>query len=408
MNTRLGVLLMASTVPLAAATPLPAQITWNTLAPPGQGFSIEVPGVSQPTGEPGHYVYNLEDWAFIIKVDAVSPAIREFVEKRQQEPLAWFLDKIAHGLTKNETARVISLSAAEFDGYPSRLISLEDRTETTEIEGIDRLVLTEEHLYMLITVGRKGTPRADAERFLGSFRLIKSPSSPSTTSATPAVSSTNPLVTKMAGPMRVVARLIAQEQLNPGIDQMVQRAPPAEALGDRWNSSHPAWQQARASITDRIARMFEIYETSGEVEQALEAELSQSPGSERDVLAAALNGPAGGAILRNCGAIEFVSTVMASDPNGPKAGERAWGDKMRALKKVFDERSGAQMPQDDGTHQAEVSEYLNGPTHSLSMGLWSAVVGKATNQLVGAINLMMFDDRENIWREIEQAIADAK
>jgi len=66
------------------------------------------------------------------------------------------------------------------------------------------------------------------------------------------------------------------------------------------------------------------------------------------------------------------------------------------------------MPKDDGTHKDELSKYLASPAHQFHMGLWSSVVGKATVDLDGAINLMMFDDRDNIAREIEAAIAEAK
>jgi hypothetical protein len=409
MKNRLGALLVASVVPLVAATPTRAQTRWSTFAPAGEGFSIEVPGEPVPMGEPGHYVYGVNDWSFIIKVDPVSPTIRELVEARQREPLAWFLDRIGRGLTNHGKATVVSSSSADFEGYPSLLISLEDQGEGLVVEGIDRLVLTEEHLYMLITVGRKGSPRADAERFLGSFRLVKTASAPTASrpSAEPAL--TNPLVAKMAGPMLIVTRLITEQHMNPRIDHVVQNVPAAERLGNQWNPSNTEWQRARTVISDRVARMFGMYETSGELERTLESELaSVAPGSDADALTAALNGPAGGAILRNCAVIQFVSTIMAEDPNGPKAGEHAWGEKMRALKKVFDERAGSAMPPDDGTHAADLSQYMAGSAHRVSMDLWSSVVGKATTQLDGAINLMIFDDRENILREIEAAIAGAK
>jgi hypothetical protein len=99
---------------------------------------------------------------------------------------------------------------------------------------------------------------------------------------------------------------------------------------------------------------------------------------------------------------------MASDPNCPKAGERAWGEKMRALNRKLDARAGAAMPVDDGTHAFEVSRYLATPAHELAMDLWQSVVGKVTTQLTGAANLMMFDDHERIMRDIEAAIASGK
>jgi hypothetical protein len=44
MNNRLGCLLIAFLVAPVAATPA-SQTRWSTLAPPGDGFSVEVPGL---------------------------------------------------------------------------------------------------------------------------------------------------------------------------------------------------------------------------------------------------------------------------------------------------------------------------------------------------------------------------
>ncbi len=403
----LGVLLVASSLPLLTAFGSGIQTAWGTLTSAGEGFSIEVPGDSQATGEAGHYIYGVDNWTFIIKVDPISPAVRELVETGQREPLASFLQKIAQGMIGKAT--VVASSSEDFAGYPSLLIYLEDEAENLAVQGINRLVLTEHHLYMLIAVGRKEAPRADADRFLDSFRLTKGASVPTTTSTRSPPAPTSSLAARMAGPMLTVARLITEEELNPRIDQVVQNVPAAAALGNRWNSSSEAWQRARTSIASRIGRIFELYENTGELTRLLEAQLaSRATGSDADALEEVLNGPAGDAIVRNCAVIEFVSTVMAYDPNGPKAGERAWTDKMRALKTVFDAGAGSAMPKDDGTHKDELSKYLASPAHQFHMGLWSSVVGKATVDLDGAINLMMFDDRDNIAREIEAAIAEAK
>ena len=46
-------------------------------------------------------------------------------------------------------------------------------------------------------------------------------------------------------PMLLVARLVTQEKLRPNIDEMLQNAPSAKALGAKWNASNPAWEKAR-------------------------------------------------------------------------------------------------------------------------------------------------------------------
>jgi hypothetical protein len=105
--------------------------------------------------------------------------------------------------------------------------------------------------------------------------------------------------------------------------------------------------------------------------------------------------------------IQFVSTVMAHDPNGPKAGERAWSEKSGALSRLFDERLGSVMPRDKA-HEAEAGKIFSTPAGDLLRNLWFDVVGKATTQIQGALNLLFFDDRDAISREVEAAIAKVK
>ena len=63
------------------------------------------------------------------------------------------------------------------------------------------------------------------------------------------------------------------------------------------------------------------------------------------------------------------------------------------------------MPRDDGTHTAEVGQFLSSDDSRVFSNLWSSMLGKATGELEGAINLLLFDDREAIMRDIENAIA---
>jgi hypothetical protein len=50
----------------------------------------------------------------------------------------------------------------------------------------------------------------------------------------------------------------------------------------------------------------------------------------------------------------------------------------------------------------------SGPADEQLRNLWYSVVGKVVVDLKGAINLMMFDDRQAIQSEIETIIAGAK
>ncbi len=395
-------------ISIATLAPCIAQAQWTTFRSELEGFSIDTPGASQPTDKPGHYVYAAGDWSLFVQVDPVSPAVRELVEHRERDAIGQFLARIGNGLVQGGKATLVASSTEDFAGYPSLLIYLEGQAEDMTFEGIDRLVLTEEHLYMLVTVGRKGSSRSDAERFLDSFHLTATAAAPPADRLPPAAPTLDPIIERLSAPMLAVARLITTETLNARIDDLLQRAPAAERLGGRWNPSHAAWQKARKSFSDRAALVANMYEHSGEIEGKLQATLGELSAAETDAYRAALNGPAGSAILRQDALIHFMSTVMADDPDGPKPGDPRWTDRTGTLKRVFDDRIGLTMPSATDLPDAEAKAYFSSDAHRVSMGLWGAVVGKATVQLQGAIDLMIFDDRDAIAREIETAISEMK
>jgi hypothetical protein len=190
---------------------------------------------------------------------------------------------------------------------------------------------------------------------------------------------------------------------------MLQEAPSAKALGAKWNPSNPAWEKARSVITRRIDRIADLYGDSDAFATMLQSEIDRlAPGEKSAAIATMLGSPAGPSILRSQGMIQFVSTVMADDPNGPKVGDPAWRDKMRALSTLFKDRAGAAFPPDDPAHAAEVQQYFGSADSAYFRDLWNGVVGKAGVKLDGAFNLVMFDDREAIQREFDAAIATAR
>ncbi len=215
--------LYASSVVAATSTndPAPAaRTTWTTLAPKGEGFSIEVPGQPEPASKPGKYVYAADEWAFFVKVDSVTDTVREFVVAEEHGPIRQYLDTIRKGLAKGATER--SSSRADFEGYPSLRFSAEGQTDGAQpFEGKYWLLVTDEHFYLLMALGPKGTSNTNADRFLGSFHLVK-PRAASAGRKTPAVTSpTAPLAEKLSAPMLAVALLITEERLNTKIDQIV-------------------------------------------------------------------------------------------------------------------------------------------------------------------------------------------
>jgi hypothetical protein len=395
---------LAIILALTAAPSLRArQTTWTLLSPKDEGFSIEVPGRASPTQKPGYYVYSADEWAFFVQVSPVSEAVREFVGASDRGPIKQYLDTIHKGFLKKATER--SSSDADFAGYPSIRFSADGESDQKELfEGRYWLVVTEEHQYTLMAIGPRGSSSTNADRFLGSFRLLKT-AAPRSGAPSPARS---PLAAKLIPPLLAVAVLTIEEELSARIDEFVQNAPPAQRLGSRWTPTLPAFQQARAAITKRIASIAEAYDATGEMDRTFNAAVASSaPGSQADAIVSALGGPAGAAILRDTAVIEFASTVMAHDPNGPKAGERPWMERLNALARKFDDRLGAKLPR-DRSREAEVPKFLDTDTGAALRTLWNSAIGKATTQITGAINLMMFDDRDAIMREIEAAVATVK
>jgi hypothetical protein len=291
--------------------------------------------------------------------------------------------------------------SGEIDGYPSLRFSL----ETAELVRTTLLVLSAEHLYLVKTVGPKGSPDDDATRFLQSFRLVATNPRLAPESTLRNTSPTNPVAAKLAGPMLAVARLIIVERTDPLFDELVQSAPRVARLGDRWNPSSTTWQEARRSISRRIERIADSYEKSGDVIRSLESQLAQLTRQSQAALAAPLNGPGGPAIVRRLARSQFVALMIADDPNGPTPGEPAWRERLHALHTIFDHRTAT--PADDGSHDADVEAFFSDPSNDASR-ICFKVVARATRELEGAINLMMFDHGEAIGHEIETVIAGMK
>jgi hypothetical protein len=75
-------------------------------------------------------------------------------------------------------------------------------------------------------------------------------------------------------PLLFVARLVTQEKLRPNVDEMLQNAPSAKALGAKWNASNPAWEKARSVITGRIDRIADLYGDSADYPAMLQSEIA--------------------------------------------------------------------------------------------------------------------------------------
>jgi hypothetical protein len=229
--------------------------------------------------------------------------------------------------------------------------------------------------------------------------------------STAALMQNEALIKSLAPPMTAVARLIVAERWDPRFEELVQRAPSAAPLGSKWTSTLPAWQKARAAVGARMTRILDAYSQSAELPALLAAELKDLyPGAEAAALTAVLNGPGGPGILWSQASTTFIVEVMSENPNGPSPAERAFAEQIGVLNKRFRERIGPALPPagPDPGRQPEVVKFMGEPAGSTFHRLWMVVVGKAVVAMNGAINLMIFDDREAILRDIAQAVATVK
>ena len=169
MNTGLlNSVLVAVMIHFAAATTSAEEVRWNRVVPPGAGFSIEAPGEAQPSAELGPYVYKAGWWLLSVSTQAVDPDTKQLVERRQRKELVRCLETLGDRFAAGVGARRRDSSSGDVDGNPSLRFSLEN----ADLEGTNLIVLTADHLYLVMTVGPKGSSNADAKRFIRGFRLV--------------------------------------------------------------------------------------------------------------------------------------------------------------------------------------------------------------------------------------------
>ena len=228
-NSFVKAILIGSIIHLTAVGASGAEDGWSRVAPQGAGFSIEAPGEPQAGHEPGQYTYSSGLWFLGVKILPVAPGTRVLVERRDRKALVRCLESMSDSMAAAAGATRRGSSSVDVDGYTSFRFLMEN----ADLEGTNLLVLTVNRLFMVMTIGPKGSPDDAAKRFLRSFRLVTPDAAP--TAASPSVNaSSNPVAAKLAAPMLAVARLITEQKLNPRIEDVVQHAPPAARLGDRW------------------------------------------------------------------------------------------------------------------------------------------------------------------------------
>jgi hypothetical protein len=216
------------------------------------------------------------------------------------------------------------------------------------------------------------------------------------------------IVAKLTPPMEALARLAADERLRERLDDVVQRSPAAASLGTRWTRDLPAWTTARAAVGKRLTLVTDAYVKTGELRKVLQSEVASLSADDADKLKAALDSPAGGLIIRQQAMLEFVTATMSGNPNGPSPGQPEWTKLVGGLRRRFESDIGPAMPADDPTQRPEADKFLGGPLEFPFQKLWMGVIGKAEVAIEGAMNLLLFDDRAAILKDIAAAVATVK
>ena len=216
------------------------------------------------------------------------------------------------------------------------------------------------------------------------------------------------LVKLLVPPMTTVTKLTVFEIWNPRFDDLVLRFPAAAPLGAKWNTEAPAWQKARSAVGSRLSRIVEAYATSGEVSRHLRTALAAELAGDRgEALLRALTGPDGPAILHYEGMSHFLLEVRSATPNAAQPGDPSWSKEIGALVRKFRDATSESLPRDQKREEA-AQKFSDEPLGRQFSGVWMTVISKGALAIDGAINLMVFDDREAIARDITQAIATVK
>ena len=168
MQNRISnIFLMASAIVVSASAAIAADARWRRVSPDGARFSVDAPGAQQADDQPGQYSYSSGLWFYCVKLLPTDPASRILLERGDKKALRTRLESTRDTLIATVNATSDRSSFGELNGYPSLGFSL----AIDGLAGTNLLVLTGEHMYMVMTLGPKGARDEDAKRFLASFRL---------------------------------------------------------------------------------------------------------------------------------------------------------------------------------------------------------------------------------------------
>lgn len=206
--------------------------------------------------------------------------------------------------------------------------------------------------------------------------------------------------------MIAVAQGLTEATWNPILDKRVQQSPAAAVLGAAWTPSDARWKKARAALAARVTRLFDSYARSGEIDGFVEAEVGRmGVTSDLDRAIAALQGAASPSVVRLQARQAYIVQHETGNPaNRPAIGSPEWNKQLADFGKEFDDRVAPKLAPDDGSHVADAEKLAATPAWSALARVWTFAISNGTRQLNTALNLMMFDDKEAIERDIAAAI----
>jgi len=187
-------------------------------------------------------------------------------------------------------------------------------------------------------------------------------------------------------------------------DQLLSEAGAVRHLGTDWSPRDPRWQQARHALLDRVSMVHTALVKQGKLDAIIAREYRRAftPDDARN-LAHLLAGPAGPAYLRQQGAMHFIVTNMASGRNAPKPGSPDWLKQMSELQNEFN--AGFKGPAPHAGDASSRDALARSPAAGKLGRAFTVSARSFETQVDGAVNLMLFDQRDAINRDIDKAIA---
>jgi len=186
-------------------------------------------------------------------------------------------------------------------------------------------------------------------------------------------------------------------------DRLLASAGAARGLDARWNATDPRWQKARAGLLKRVADLHQALAAQGKLDSVMAEQLARvlKPDEARD-LVQRLGEPVGLAFLRNQSASHFIVSALDTGPNAPRPGNPEWLRQMAELRKAFD--AGFGLPAPPAAATADMVAFGKLPA-AVSFGRAFAASARSFDTAVNnAVNLMLFDERQAIDREIDATL----